>query len=432
MWLFAANFMCNLFELGDPYNPQQWRPRVFEVFQMDVQTAINNTLIKIKKDGLHSTGGFLYGYPNPGDTYDRAFALHGKVFSFFYYHSTSDLNTFLRHGYWAMSLCLATILTILAFFVKKHFGWGAAVTLVIILNLSDWLVFIGRNMYEVYFLRLLPFVLSFILFQFVIKGTRFRFYHFLIVVGLANLTLSLCCNEFVTNIVLSVGVGPIFYGILNRQPFKRVAYWTFLSVLVAMMAVAVGVVATAIQGYLFYNNSDKALIVFQAIYNRSFGSSDTIHDWTAPKEISIFQIFEQYLTLPVASIPFYQNRFPGYHIFLTLFAFVFALLPCSMVCLLDGRIFPRIEKERQKMLALTAATLWGLAASLSWAFLMKGFMWHHIHMAALTFYIPYLPMLYILLGKNLSLISLQCKDWMEARQRLIAAPTPTPTKQKRR
>lgn len=410
--LFTHNFLHNIFQLGEPKDPNRFKPRVFEDFQMDTQGSINSTLEKMKRDGLWSSYGLIYGYPKPDDLYDRAFALHAKLYGWLYINSTLDLHQFVEKGYFWVSLIFAIVLASFAIFIYREFGIGAFLAFVILINLSDWLVFVGRNMYHVYFLRFWPAVASMLFFRYVVKE-KIKLAYFLLIIGLSLLILALCCNEFITNVVLATGVGPVYYGVLYRKGWKQIFRWVFITVFIAGIAVAIGIAAICIQNYLYYKDWSKALIVIHAIINRAYGTYDTTHDWTAPPEISVFQIFEQYLTLPMLSFPFAQNMFPFYHIVLSLYACIVIIFPLTFLSLLDEKYFPKIVTERTKLLALTAATWYALASSLSWAFLMKGHMWHHIHMAGMIFYLPYLPFMYILLGKHFGWLLVQFRDWVE-------------------
>ncbi len=368
--LFTTNFLYNIFQLGEPKDPSRFKPRVFEDFQMDMQGAINWTLEKTKRDGIESTCGMIC-YPTPTNLYDRAFGLHAKLYNRLYQNSNLELQAFVKKGYFWISLCFAIILTTFTIFIYYQFGLGAAISFVVLINLSDWLVFIGRNMYQIYFLRFWPAAASMMFFGPVIKE-KLKFVYFLMIIGASLLLLALCCNEFITNVVLGTGVGPVFYGVYYRKNWKQVLFWLVLTVSLAVVAVAVGIFATIIQNYIYYKDWNKALIVIHAIVNRAYGSYDKTHDWTAPDEISVFQIFEQYLTLPMLSFPFSQNRFPYYHIVLSLYACIAAIIPLTFITLAESKYFPKIAEERQKLLALTAATWYALASSLSWAFLMKG------------------------------------------------------------
>ncbi len=411
--LFYQNFTKNIFKVGDPYDPKQWRPRVFEWFQNDMEGAVRAMLIKTRQDGLYSSGG-MFMYPNPTNAYDRAFALHGKIYSRMYYRSPLTPDDFIHKANKVVALLFAVMLSAFTLYVYRQFGIGAAVALVVLTNLSDWLVFIGRNVYQVYFLRLLPFVLSMMLMPLVERKGRFGFYHYLAVIALAVLTLSLCCNEFITCIVFSVGTGPVFYGILKGHPWKQTAFRCFATCTTAAVMVAIGMLAITFQNYLYYKDWSKSIIVFHAIANRMFANDPAFasYDWTAPANVSIFTIFNQYLTHPLLSIPYQQGG--PYKVALSVFAALFAYLPLAILAFADGRMFPRFNQNRRLMVALAGATLWGMLSSLSWA-LMKGHMWHHHHMAAMIFYIPYMLMLYIFLGKSLELAVRQIMDFVRRR-----------------
>ncbi len=434
--LFTVTFMRNPFQIGDPCDPKQWRPRVFETFQIDTYKAIEQTIDMTRRDGHWPAGGFIYGYPKETDVYDRAFALHVKIYGWIFSHTALDSATFVERTEWVVSGCFAVMLAAFVLFVRRHIGWGAAITLAALTCLSDWLVFIARNIDLLFCLRLLPSLLSFMLFRHVVTGGRLKFWQFLLIIGAAMIFLCLCSNPFITNVVFGIGVGPVFWGVLHRVPFRRIAKWTLAAIAVGTAAVGISMIATAVQGYLFFGNADKAMTVFHAAFNRMYGHEARFAsvDWGAPPEISVFQIFEQYLTQPMMSLPFYQNKFPGYHIYLSFYAFLVAVVPFSLMSLLDGRRFPRFEANRKLLVSLSAATIYSLGASLSWAFMMKGHMWHHLHQAAVVFYIPYMLFLYMLMGCCAAITLLQLFDFARARRwpALFSDGADSPTAETRR
>lgn len=416
--LFTFDFMRNPFEVGDPFDAKQWKPRVFETFQTDTYPAIKQTIEMTRRDGHWPAGGFIYGYPKETDVYDRAFALHVKIYSFLFKRMKLDSASFIKRTELSVSALFGALLAAFVLFVRRHIGWTSAITLTILTCLSDWLVLIARNVDLLFFLRLLPPILSFMLFRHVVKGSRMKFRYFLLILWLAMLFLCLCSNPFITNVVFGVGVGPVFWGLRRNSPFKSIVKWTLAAIAVSASAVAISMIATAVQGYLYFGNTGKAMIVFHAALNRMYGHETQFasYGWSIPQNISVFQIFEQYLTLPMVSLPFYQNQFPGYHIYLSFYSFIVAAVPFSLLSLLDGKRFPRFEANRNLMVSLSATTLYSLGASLSWAFLMKGHMWHHIHQAAVVFYIPYMLFLYILMGCGTALVVAQLFDFIKARK----------------
>ena len=408
VWLYTANFTGNIFKLGEPNNPAQWRARVFESFQMDSEMSATLMLEKTKRDGLWSSGGFMMNR-DLKVVYDKAFGLNGKIMCLVYKYSDADLNTFVGKAHGVVAFLFAVTLGVFALYIWHEFGFTAALVSVIMTNLSDWLVFVARNLFYFPFLHYLPFILSLALYPVFARYRRFGFAIYAAIITFAVLVNSLGCTVYITNIIMSVGIGPLYYGIVSGHRFNTICKQMAIVMGLAILAVAVALCLTGVQGNLYYKSSEGFRILFDSIYFRMFGVGDNLAR-SAPPELSIFRIFEQYLPIPLVSLPF--SDVSRYRIYFSVYSFLFMIFPCAILAFIDARLCPRIARERVKLVGLTAVTIWAMLASLSWAFLLKGHMWHHPHMNALIFYLPYLLFLFILLGKELELIILQIRDFI--------------------
>lgn len=390
--IFSVNFATNLFDLGHSETPL----RSFQNFQMDSEMSVTMMLIKTKQDGLWSTGGIMMER-DVKTLYPRAFGLQGKVFSWLYRSSSSDFDTFVSHAHIGVSVLFGLVLGALVVFVAREWGFGAALGLIVCLNLSDWIVFVGRNLFCVYALKFLPLVLAFFLFEWARRGEGWsRWNAYLGIVGLAVLADSLCIAWPSTNVVLSVGAVPVYFGLRDQAPWPRIAGWVTGLVGVALVATVLALVLTAVQAGLHYHSMGSGFRdIFGAASTRMYAHDNGMR--SAPPGVSAFRIFEQYLTLPVISVP--GDDAQRYRVYTSLFAAIGLLVPAVLAVFLDGRRFHIFESERRRLIGLAGATVWGLGASLSWAFLLKGHMWHHMHLNGVIFYVPYLVLLYVLMGK---------------------------------
>jgi hypothetical protein len=400
---FANCFMQNPFGLG--------RPGTFDSFQMDSQQSVTLMMEKTKRDGLASTGGFMVMNNNVSVLYLSAWGLQGKVFSRAYSVSSAELPVFVHRMQWAMSIFFAALLAAFVLFLHRELGSTTAAVFAMLVCLSDWLVFAARNLYLVYPLHILPFLLSFMLFpKLVMGGTTASFILYLAAVGGAVLLKSLCYLDYSSNIVLSTACGPIFYGIAHRQPARRIAQWSGAVLATSAAAVFLAILAIGIQMTL-HNGTAKGCFdhILRKAAVRSLQPEPTSVDG-APPGVTIMEVVEPFLTLPVISLPFTRNP-ERYRIYLSFFSWACALLPTTLIGFLDARMFPQCRKNRRTLAGLAAAAAWGLGATLSWAFLMKGHMYHHLHINGMICYIPYMLVLYMLIGKVLAVTTLQIRDW---------------------
>jgi hypothetical protein len=421
-FLFTQSFSRNILSVGLPYDPNRWQANVFETFQGDSEMSVTLMMEKTRKDGLGSTGGFMMGVSKDGKrdlqspVYPSTFGLQGKILSFLYYDSSLTMEEFCGRARLVIALLFALTMATFVLFVHREFGLSAAVTLTGLLLVSDWLVFVARNLYYIYFLLLLPLVLSFVLFPRLMLCQRPKSGLYFTIIGGVVLIRSLCFVGYESNLILSTAVAPIYYGIRDGRSWRQVARWALFSLCASSVAVALAILATLIQGVVWFKSFDVAAqTLFQRYSARLYGGADLGSG--APVGVSIFDIFSQYLPQPMVSVPC-QSAF-RYRIYLSLFSFI-ALIPATVaLAFSDARWFSSFEAQRRKVLGLTAAVLWGFLASLSWAFIMKGHMYHHIHMNGMIFYLPFLPMMYILLGKEFGLLA---RDFVSAVKPWIVPP----------
>ncbi len=421
-FLFTQSFARNIFSVGFPYDPNRWQANVFETFQGDSELSVTLMMEKTKKDGLGSTGGFMMGVSKDGKRdlqspiYPSTFGLQGKILSFLYYDSALTLEEFCGRARLVIALLFALTMATFVLFVHREFGLSAAVILTCLLLVSDWLVFVARNLYYVYFLLLLPLVASFVLFPRLMLCRRPKSGLYLTIIGGVILIRSLCFVGYESNLILSTAIAPIYYGIRDGHRWRQVAGWVLFSLCASSVAVALAMLATLMQGVVWFKSFDVAAQTLVHRYSaRLYGGMDLAS--SAPVDVSIFDIFSQYLPQPMVSVPC-QGAF-RYRIYLSLFSFI-ALIPATVaLAFSDARWLSSFETQRRKVLGLTAAVLWGFLASLSWAFIMKGHMYHHIHMNGMIFYLPFLPMMYILLGKEFGLLA---RDFVRAVKTWIDPP----------
>lgn len=400
--LFTLNFTRNLFDLGVPHDSRQWRPTDFMTFQNDSEISVSLMLEKTKRDGLCSTGGFMMNRSLETPPYFSAWGLQGKIFSFLYRFSDDPVPVFMDKIHGAIAFCFGLLLAGFVLYCLNEFGWMAAGVLTIGVLWSDWLVFAGRNAFLVYFMHFLPMILAWIIYPRFQRKTGFNWPGYLAVVGGATLLNALCYFDYSSNIVLSTATAPLYYGCRDGLPVRKIVKGMFLTLIASSVAVAIAILATAVQAGLWLDSFTAGFNeVLGAAASRMYGTAQM--ERAAPDSVPLLAIFNQYLTIPAWTMPWLPKA--GYYVFLSFFAFLGLGIPAALVASLDGRRFPAVEAERRKLTGLSLATLWGMGATLSWAFLMKGHMFHHPHLNGLIFYLPYMLLLYVLIGKDTAVLA---------------------------
>ena len=410
-WLFHQSFLHNIFLLGSPYNPQRFAADCFETFQTDSEMSVTLMMEKTERDGLDSTHGFMLGRSLDGEPYMSAWGLQGKVFSLMNSLTGGNVNATTKAGHFWVALLTALMFAAFSLFLRKEFGLVTMVVFIFGVCISPWLVFAARNLYLVYFLHLLPFVLSFMLYSYYLDHPKFKWWY-LAIIGCSILLKSLCFFDYSSNIVLSIVAAPIYFGIARHKPWKETLRISIALLIVGGTAVAIAILANVAQIIAYKQSFASALDYFSdTVFSRMYGSS--MSGKAASSDVSLFQILGQYWTLPALNLPFRPR--PAYRIYLSFYAAASTFFTLAALTLADRRWLPRFEPQRGKLWGLAMAGCWGLLATLSWGFLMKGHMFHHIHMNGMIFYIPFMLIFYILTGKVLGLAGEQLMALMKKR-----------------
>lgn len=404
--LMTPNFAHNI--LG--VIPQQR----FERFVIETDAAVPATF-----EYAHAThraaAGMYYVAPVPEHIpYLSAFALDLKVMVWTMKLMRLNATEFMDWAYTAQAFLFAAVLTWLAFWAFRELGLAAALSLLLFTNLTVWTVMVVRHLYQAYFLYLLPMTLSLALFPAVLAGRPRALARALGWIGAAILIKALCIPDYMTNVILSAAVGPLYHGLRQGRPLRRIAGWMAAVLVVGGVAGLLSIVLTAVQAGLVGGSMGKAFNdIVVAYFSRGYSHADPLRD--APAGVSVWQILGRFLGLPGLGFPTADPRQP--FVYWPISATLYALPIVLLLALLGG-------SRRRALLAWGAATVWGLAATLSWGVLLKGHMWHHLHKNGLIFSVPYLPMLYILAGAVIAALARQA--WLFAADRLFAAPEPAP------
>ena len=372
----------------------------FADFEKGGETSVKWTMARELRDGPGSTGGFLVG-ANPDGTADldsppylSSFGLQGKLFCRAVRWQGGDVESTVQQGRFYLSLFAAAAMSLFALCVLGEFGGSAMLLFAAGVHLSVWMVFVARNIYLMYILKLLPVFFIWMLYPWCLRGPRRRFAGLAAGAGALTLLAGLCLFDYISNTVLGVAVAPIYFGISRGLPRRAILRQALLLVAAAAAGVALAILANVVQLSRWFGSLPQALDYMRHIVAaRSYADIDPARSAAG---MSLWAMWNGYLPLPALALPF--GRPDDFHIYLSFFAFVFAWPLLAALAFLDGRRFPAFEAARPKLAGLAAATGWGLLAAVSWGFLMKGHMVRHFHINGMMFALPYLPLLFVFAG----------------------------------
>jgi hypothetical protein len=408
----ALSFRTNFTGLGTPGSPEEFR-HTFADFDSTDELMVKNRLTAARAQGVFSQGGFLLegeGTPVP---YKSRTGLQGQIFGFAYVHTRADLAGFVASAAFLMDLALATVLLLFCAAVQRHFGWIAAGTVLVLLLLSDWIVFFSGSLYWVTFSFFLPFVISFLWYPKLLKGGA-GYRPFLIVTGLLVFFKALLGYEFATNVLLSATVPVLYFDILAGKRWQDIARMIGAVSLAGALGLAAAIMVHTVQSWIYHGSLRLALAHFldRAAY-RSLHSPQ-IHYGILVK---LGRNIVRYSTIGICTI----FRFDGkLRVSVPMYALNVGVALGFIFSLADARYIPALRTERRKLFALCAACGWGLLCSLTWFFVATDHTYSHLYMDPIMFYVPYGLLVYALLGTVLSL-SLQRLGtlWKEIRLRAM-------------
>jgi hypothetical protein len=431
MILFLS-FSFNIFGLG--------LPGFFTNYQKDSEKLVTNELGCHYQHQCDLFGGMLVsggGGGHPKDfrkaytdcsteiftAYTSQFNIQGKIITFFAPPFPALMTYYVRFAKAVSVSLLAAAFAYLIITVAKEFSLITAITLLGGLLVSDWLVFIARNLYWVPILMFLPFIFSFCLYQKFKAGIKLK-YFYLILASLFALK-SLAGYEYITCVILASFTPILYYEIKSFRNFDLRRFLNpFLKVLLAGVAgflVAVSLHITELALYV-HSIPEAVHIVQNRAFERTAGEpgDDIIVNlipqtqYIEPQLYSLVNNF-YYLTNISHSSRFFIPEAIGYQIlaflFLGLYTSPFILRqPFDMLAqsvafslLISGIIVylwknSGLLKSSPKHLALTIATIYASLSSISWIIVAHPHVIHHLHLAGIVYYLPFALVFYILVG----------------------------------
>ena len=304
------------------------------------------------------------------------------------------------------ALLLAAVLGALVVWARAEFGWAVAVSLLVAMLLSRWLIVFGRNLYWVSWTWWLPMVAVSIVFNRYRHGTP-RFYTILFLsTGLLVFVKCSAGYEYVPTILIAAATPAVYYGLKVGRKWRSIAG----DVVGIGCAGAAGFLAAVLLHALLLGPSLSGgfASIWSDARRRTYGSSgDFAPEFRESLEVSPLAVVNRYLSWASwANAPFGMDPIPaaGQHIPpLVLYegrvtyalnnAFIgftfgrflqfFAASGLVALCFWRTTIWDR------SLRALLAAAAFSAAAPVSWFVLGKGHSWIHTHVDWVVWHVPF-------------------------------------------
>lgn len=368
-------------------------PVPFTYFDARSERLVSAALVVSRQQGIWSNGGMLYNAEND-QPYRSQFGLHGLACRVWMKASGQQPATVVRQGRILCALLLAGVLAGFLTAIAGRFGTVPAVTALILMALSDWPVLFARNLYWALSLHFLPFVATWFLYPRVLQGQRRLAVVLAAVAGLVALKC-LCGYEYVSTILLSATVPVVFHEVLGGGGPRRLAARVGAVFLSGVLGFAGAVGLHFAQGWSFTGSAAEG---WEAIRARALcHTREDPRLPNVPPDIPAHKVLRWYGREHAASLPLWETLTPrGPHQLHLTIRFFWFLLPLAALLALASRRFIPTEQARRRLQALAAAAAWAFLAPLSWALAARAHMCYHPHLNAIIFYLPFLPLMYVL------------------------------------
>lgn len=408
--VLTASFQYNFFgAAGD---------RFFLSHQLDSESLVIGAINKAQRDGFFSEGGYLGSFPTNGyENYVKGSEPVGKfrpytssagVQGVFYLMADKALRIVgVDSGYYRLqtlrmfnSISVAMVISAFAVMLCLEFGFFSAVFTVLVLCISQWLVVFGDNLYWVFCLVILPFVVSSALLKVEESGRDVRRRLFLFVF-LSVYLKSLAGFEYISTVLVSLVIPLVYFSIKNGYRFSY-----FASRLLAISVAGLGGFFAAVVTYIVKLGAEQDSIASGLetlrviVLKRTAGDPLSVPlSYRASLESGYWEVVSKYFNTVAfdfdSMIGVGWNPTFGQVIFLLLFI---SLLHIGFV----NKDIISNEPRRRKSLALLISLWVSIVAPISWHVLAKGHSYVHTHMNSVLWYLPFLILAFAYVGLLIS------------------------------
>jgi hypothetical protein len=318
---------------------------------------------------------------------------------------------------------LAAAMTYLVITVAREFSMVTALALLVGLALSDWMVFMARNLYWVPVLIFLPFVLSFVFYpKFKDFGKLNKFY---LILGASFFAKSLAGYEFLPCVILSSFAPVLYYEIKQRgqlnwrellNPFIKIlgtgiagftlaialnlaqASFYFHSIPTAWAAIqnralerTLGAPGNTVVGVLITQSRSIEPDFYGLVNNIYYLSNLNPDSKFFPIEGALFKI-AAYIFLGLFTIPIVIRQ----PLAMILQSVAFSVFLSGIIIWIWRKI--GLLKNSPQHLALAVTVIYSFISSASWFILAQPHIIFHLHLDGIIYYIPYALVFYIMIG----------------------------------
>ncbi len=314
------------------------------------------------------------------------------------------------------SLLAAAMLGLLVVWARAEFGWVAAVSLLVAMVLSPWLMVFSRNLNWMSWMWWLPMFAAGVVFNRFRHGTR-RFYAILfLATGLLVCAKCSAGYEFTPTIMIAAATPAVYYGLKVGRRWKSIAG----DVLGIGCAGTAGFLAAVLLQALLLGPSLSGGLasIWSDARRRTYGSpSDFGPEYRESLQVSPLAVvnkymwWDTYINAPFGFVPPRPAGHPHVSSFVSYqrrieftledfsygrFLLLFVASGLVALCLWRTTIWDR------SLGALLAASAFSVAAPISWFVLGKGHSWIHTQIDWVVWHIPFVNLAVVFMAALLS------------------------------
>ncbi len=388
----------------------------YPVFDRYSESLVLGRLVKTRKDGILSAGGFtgnFLNYPPPPanvhpllykhayqyksylddsldnkikryDTYRSQFGGQALILSILDKFIPGNNNFKLKFFYNFMALLTTLAVFLVIFWFYKEFGVFTGWVLVVCFTLFSYPTLYANNLWWVPWAFYIPFLLTiYAFYKEDISGHKLS-YPLIFLLGFLGIFIKIFFNgfEFITPILIMITIPVFYYAIKNKWGVRNLTY--------RLIALGGGVVLSfllsiALLSFQFILAGDTFTDGLYHIYDRLLRQTHANPFINPSQDIPLYELIKYYVMHP--QVFDFRKMGTDFQMFVIDFLVVFS--GASLIWFLFIRIIK--VKERYREICALNYTLWiSLLAPLSWLVLFKGHIYFHRQHDPIIWYMPYM------------------------------------------
>jgi hypothetical protein len=314
------------------------------------------------------------------------FALIDKISPF-----SNSLNLYI---FWLInSFSMAFLLTVFVSWVNKNYGFSASVITFLLLLISPWLTFFGRDLYLVLASFYLPFIVMLMLLYYEFKEkTKISLRKlFLLSTGLVFIKLFFSGFEFITTALVMFTVPLFYYMFLNR--------WKLQFFLKRFMTLCSGAMSAVIIYAILFSYQLSTLkgsfmygfkYMLYCFLKRTHGNSaDFPEGFKASLETNVKVVLKYYFDSKAIDFGMVGISFG---------ILFYVLIVFSLLSMVPEKISPATYINRKRNIALVLTTWVSILGPMSWFIIFKAHSFIHLGFDDIVWYMPYCLFGFALIG----------------------------------